>query len=173
QRVRLLLLDVDGVLTDGSIVLNDDGVETKAFSVRDGFAIRCWQRAGGLVGILSGRTSAATQRRAEALGVTLVVQGAEDKVPAFLRLLAETELTADEVCYIGDDLPDLPIILAAGIGATVADGVAAVREHCDWISAAPGGRHAVRELIERLLQARGAWRETLDYYRRPLERDAA
>lgn len=164
QRIRLLLLDVDGVLTDGAITYAGDGREIKTFHVRDGLAIKLWLGAGRKAGIISGRRSEIVRRRAAELGITALVQGAEDKRPAFARLLEEHQLKAEEVCYVGDDLPDVPLIRSAGLGVTVADGCAEARRAARHITRKAGGQGAVREIVELLLQAQGLWADVLDRF---------
>jgi len=156
RRVRLLLFDVDGVLTDASVVIGG-GRETKTFSVRDGAAIS-WARQSGLeIGILSGRPSEATTSRATELGIELVIQEGPNKRDAFTRMLAERAIDAAEVAYMGDDLVDLPVLSRAGLSAAPADAVPEVAELAHWVSTKPGGRGAVREFIELVLKARGEW----------------
>jgi len=157
RKVRMLLLDVDGVLTDGSIVYTSDNREIKGFNVRDGLGIKLWREAGKLVGILSGRDSEVVRRRAAELGIHALVMGADDKRPAFEKMLQEHHLEAGEVCYVGDDLPDLPLIARAGVGVTVADGCEEARLIADYVTSRPGGHGAVREVIELLLKSQGTW----------------
>jgi len=157
ERIRMLLLDVDGVLTDGSVVLLGDGQEIKSFHVRDGTAIVLARREGLDVGLLSGRSSEVTKRRAAELGIDMVTQGETDKGAAFDRILSTTGLAEDEVAFMGDDLLDLPVLRRAGISAAPADAVREVLAEVDWVSHQPGGRGAVRELVEVLLDARGRW----------------
>lgn len=157
RRIRLLLLDVDGVLTDGSVVLLGDGQEIKSFHVRDGTAIVLARREGIQVGLLSGRSSDVTTRRAAELGITLVVQGEMDKGAAFDRILTDAGLDPDEVAFMGDDLLDLPALRRAGLSAAPSDAVREVLAEVHWVSAQPGGRGAVRELVELLLSSRGRW----------------
>jgi 3-deoxy-D-manno-octulosonate 8-phosphate phosphatase (KDO 8-P phosphatase) len=160
RRIRLLLLDVDGVLTDGTVHIHSAGGESKAFSIRDGAAI-VWARAQGLeIGLLSGRASDATSRRAAELGIELVVQG-QDKPALFAGVLQARAIPADAVCYVGDDIQDLPVLAAAGLSAAPADAAPEVRERVHWISRSNGGRGAVREIIEVLLRARGSWETVL------------
>ena len=160
--MRLLLLDVDGVLTDGRIVFDDRGGEAKAFSIRDGAAI-VWARREGIdVGFLSGRPSGATTRRAAELGVQLVAQVGPDKRKAFGDLLAAAGVKDDEVAYMGDDLMDLPVIARVGLSACPADAATEVLARVHWVSGAAGGHGAVRELIELLLKARGRWDAFVD-----------
>lgn len=167
--IRLLLMDVDGVLADGGIIVDSHGEETKRFHVRDGFGIRSWLRVGHHAAILSGRYSRPVAWRARELGVHPVIQGQTDKTSVFRELLRQMELSPSEVCYIGDDLPDLPLILTCGLGATVCDAPPVVRECADWISTTPGGQGAVRELVEFLLDAQGRWDEVIAHYRRPVQ----
>jgi len=167
RHVRLLVLDVDGVLTDGRIILDSEGQETKQFYVRDGSAIKWLIRAGVEVAWLSGRSSPVVARRAQELGVEKVVQGAKQKLPAFRALLRRTDCRAEEVCYLGDDLPDIPVLREAGIACAVADAPAEVKAVCQVVTRAAGGRGAVREVAERILRARGAWNRLLARYLRP------
>ncbi len=156
--IKLLLFDVDGVLTDGSIIVNGDGSESKQFNIRDGAAIVWAQRAGLLVGLLSARLADATSVRANQLGINIVVQGAGDKLAGYQQILAEHGLTDEQVGYMGDDLQDLPVLRRAGFSAAPADAAPEVRAAVHWISASGGGRGAARECIEHLLRAQGTWR---------------
>lgn len=164
-RVRLLVLDVDGVLTDGRIVYADDGTEVKRFHVRDGSGLKFWRDAGKRAAIVSGRSSAAVTRRAAELGVAPVLQAQGDKLPAFERVLAEVGVTAAEVCAVGDDLPDLPVLTRAGLAVAVADACPEVRAVADYVTAAPGGAGAVREAVEWLLKLTGAWERIVASFR--------
>ena len=155
--VQLLLLDVDGVLTDGGVTWSNDGVEHKTFNIRDGLGLRLWQRAGCRAGIVTGRSSHVVQLRAGELGIGIVRQGVEDKLATVAAILAETGLSWEETAFIGDDLPDLPVISRCGAGIAVADACAEVRAAAALVTSLPGGRGAVREAIERLLKARGGW----------------
>jgi 3-deoxy-D-manno-octulosonate 8-phosphate phosphatase (KDO 8-P phosphatase) len=157
RAVRLILLDVDGVLTDGTVGISSDGTESKRFSIRDGAAILWARREGLTVGLLSGRPSAATTRRAAELGIDLVVETGPDKRPAFEQILARLRLAGTDVAYMGDDLLDLPILDKVGLSAAPADAVDEVLGHVNWVSARPGGRGAVRELVELILRARLRW----------------
>ncbi len=156
-QVRLLLFDVDGVLTDGTVSMHEDGGESKQFSIRDGTAIVLAHRAGLLTGILSGRPSGATARRAAQLAMAIVEQGTQEKLVVFERLLAEHHLREAEVAYMGDDLLDLPVLRRVGLSACPADAAQEVHDTVDWVSRFAGGRGAARELIEFVLRARGAW----------------
>jgi 3-deoxy-D-manno-octulosonate 8-phosphate phosphatase (KDO 8-P phosphatase) len=157
SRIELLLLDVDGVLTDGSIVYNDAGAEQKAFHVRDGSGIKFWRQSGKRVAILSGRTSPVIRRRATELGIDPVVEGADEKIIAFRRILKGTGLQPHQVCAVGDDLLDLPVLSNCGIGIAVADAVADLKSIASYVTTAPGGRGAVREAIEWLMRGQGTW----------------
>ena len=157
RRLRLLLFDVDGVLTDGSVVLHPDGYEPKHFFIRDGSGVVLAQRAGLDVGLMSGRTSGATQRRAAELGITIILQGESDKRAAYDRLLAAHGLRDEDVAYMGDDLLDLPVLVRVGLSAAPADAAEDVRNRVHWVSRYDGGRGAAREMIELILRARGRW----------------
>jgi 3-deoxy-D-manno-octulosonate 8-phosphate phosphatase (KDO 8-P phosphatase) len=153
--IRLLALDVDGVLTDGTIYYGNAGEELKAFNIKDGLGIKLLQRAGVTVAIITGRQSDIVSRRARELGITEIVQGREDKREALLELCAKLGLSLSDCAYMGDDLPDLGAIAATGLGLTVADAAAAVAAAAHWQSSVPGGRGAVREACEFILAAKG------------------
>ena len=159
RRVRLVLFDVDGVLTDGVVVMHADGSESKGFHIKDGAAIVWAQRAGVQVGLLSARSSGATTHRAAQLAVRIVRQGVTSKASAFDTILKSSGLTEDAVCYMGDDLLDLPVLERAGLSAAPADAAREVRQRVHWVSEAAGGRGAARELIELVLRAQGRWDE--------------
>jgi 3-deoxy-D-manno-octulosonate 8-phosphate phosphatase (KDO 8-P phosphatase) len=164
SRLKLLLFDVDGVLTDGTVVVHADGSESKPFAIRDGIALVWAQRAGLRVGLLSARFSPTTPHRASQLGITLVAQGVSSKADAYVRLVADLGLTDDEVAYMGDDIVDLAVLARVGLSAAPADAVPEVRERVHWVSAAGGGRGAVRELVELVLRAQQRWQPILDSY---------
>jgi 3-deoxy-D-manno-octulosonate 8-phosphate phosphatase (KDO 8-P phosphatase) len=157
RKIELLVLDVDGVLTDGSISYTSEGVEIKRFHVRDGSGLKFWHLAGKRSAILSGRSSAAVEIRAAELGISTVLQGQAEKLPAFERILKEFGLMADRVCAVGDDLPDLPVLRRAGLSVSVADGCPELRGAADFVTATPGGHGCVREVIEWLLKMQGLW----------------
>lgn len=157
SRIRLLLFDVDGVLTDGVIVMHADGSESKRFHIRDGAAIVWAQRAGLPVGLLSARRSGATEHRAAQLAIRLVSQGIQSKLDGYLQLIRQANVTDEAVAYMGDDLLDLPVLARVGLSAAPADAAPEVRERVDWVSKAAGGRGAVRELIELVLRAQSRW----------------
>jgi 3-deoxy-D-manno-octulosonate 8-phosphate phosphatase (KDO 8-P phosphatase) len=156
RRVRLLVLDVDGVLTDGSLHIGAHGEETKVFHVRDGSGIVAVQRAGITVAIISGRDSPAVTRRAAELGIHHVRQGIRDKRAALEALLDELQLPAEALACVGDDTPDVPMLERAMLAVAVADAHPAARATAHWTTAAAGGHGAVREVCDLLLTARGA-----------------
>jgi 3-deoxy-D-manno-octulosonate 8-phosphate phosphatase (KDO 8-P phosphatase) len=157
DRLKLLLFDVDGVLTDGTILVHGDGSESKQFNIKDGAAMVWAQRAGLRIGLLSARSADATAIRAAQLGLTVVVQGSANKLAGYDQILADHGLRDAEVGYMGDDLQDLPVLRRAGFSAAPADASADVRAAVQWVSASGGGRGAVRECIEHVLRAQGAW----------------
>src|SRR5215210_4542325 len=166
-RVRLLLFDVDGVLTDGVVVMHSDGSESKGFHIRDGAGLVWAQRAGLQVGLLSARSSGATTHRAAQLGIRLVLQGVTSKLDAYGRILRDAGLADEAVAYMGDDLLDLPVLARAGLSAAPADAAPEVRERVDWVSTAMGGRGAARELVEVVLRAQQRWDTVLREYLPP------
>jgi 3-deoxy-D-manno-octulosonate 8-phosphate phosphatase (KDO 8-P phosphatase) len=164
KRVRLLVFDVDGVLTDGIILMHADGTESKGFNIKDGAAIVWAQRAGLTVALLSARSSGATTHRAAQLGVRYVQQGVPSKRDGFDRILRDTGTDAADAAFMGDDLLDLPVLRRAGLSAAPADAAAEVRASVDWVSVAGGGRGAVREFVEMLLRLQGRWAAVLGEY---------
>jgi 3-deoxy-D-manno-octulosonate 8-phosphate phosphatase (KDO 8-P phosphatase) len=164
ERVRILATDVDGVLTDGRIYLASDGTEMKAFHVRDGAGIKYAQRAGLIVAFITGRSSPLVEHRAAELGVTDIFQGAIDKRIPFAELLAKHEIDPGEVCYIGDDLLDIPILSRVGFAVAVADARPEVIEVCHHVTDAAGGGGAMREVVEHLLKIQGQWADILARY---------
>jgi 3-deoxy-D-manno-octulosonate 8-phosphate phosphatase (KDO 8-P phosphatase) len=165
--IELLLVDVDGVLTEGVIAVNDLGVETKHFHVRDGTALSLWRKAGKRAAILSGRRAAAVDVRAAELGIAPVIQGASSKLGPFRALLGDLALTPGQVCYVGDDLADLPVLSAAGLACCPSDAVEEVRRVAQVVTTARGGRGAVREVVELVLKHQGAWDRALAAYLAP------
>jgi 3-deoxy-D-manno-octulosonate 8-phosphate phosphatase (KDO 8-P phosphatase) len=163
-KIRLLLLDVDGVLTDGRIQIDNNGVETKAFDVRDGHGLKLLQRAGFRIGIITGRQSQVVEFRARELGIELLFQGAKDKMVPYREVLDALGLKDEEVAYVGDDLVDLPILRRVGFAATVADGSEEVKPLVHYVTARSGGRGAVRELCDLLLKETGRWSEVTARY---------
>ncbi|HSC23876.1 MAG TPA: HAD family hydrolase [Casimicrobiaceae bacterium] len=164
RRVRLLSCDVDGVLTDGRIYVDDDGREIKAYSSLDGFAMKMLQRSGIVVAWITGSRAPAVVHRATSLGITHVIQNAEDKHDAWQALRGALSVAPEECAHIGDDLPDLPVILRCGLGATVPHAPELLRRRAHYVTRAEGGRGAVREIAELLLAARGALDEVMRAY---------
>lgn len=165
SRIRLLLFDVDGVLTDGIVLMHADGSESKGFHIRDGAAIVWAQRAGIPVGLLSARTSGATTHRAAQLAVRIVAQGVKSKLASYDQILREAALDDAAVAYMGDDLLDLPVISRVGLSGAPADAALEVRQRVDWVSQSGGGHGAVREFIELVLRAQDRWENiTADYF---------
>jgi len=165
QAIELMLADVDGVLTDGRVIVNNQGIETKQFHIRDGMGIRLWQRAGYRFGVVSLRSSQVVKMRAVELDIRIVRQGAADKLVTTQEILAGLALTPQQACYIGDDLPDLPVIRAVGLGVAVGDACAELREASGYVTSVPGGSGAVREVVELILKAQGRWEDVIQQYR--------
>lgn len=162
--VRLLLFDVDGVLTDGRVHVHGDGSESKAFFIRDGIAMVWAQRIGLKVGLLSARTSPTTPHRAAQLGITLVYHGVASKLATYEQILIDEGRSDEEVAYMGDDIVDLAVLRRAGLAAAPSDAVPEVRQAADWTSTAPSGQGAARELIEFILRVQGHWDTILASY---------
>lgn len=162
--IRLAVFDVDGVLTDGRLILGDDGTEYKAFHVRDGLGLVLLREAGIHVAVISGRESRVTAERMAALGIVYVYQNSNDKAETLSRLLARLDLNESQVAYTGDDLIDLPVFGRIGLSIAVADAHPEVRDRADWVTMAAGGRGAAREVCELLLQAQGQWDAVLTRY---------
>jgi len=162
--IELILSDVDGVLTDGAIIYDNQGVESKRFHVRDGHAVKLWKRAGGRFGIVTARNSHIVEVRAAELGVRWVRQGVDNKLATVRQLTAELGLTAPQVAYIGDDLPDLPALRHVGLGVAVADACEEVRQAADHVTIAKGGCGAVREMIELILKSQQRWDDLIKSY---------
>jgi len=154
-KIRLLAFDVDGVFTDGRFYLSDTGVESKAFHTQDGFGIRQVLNAGIVVVVISGRSSAAVAERMSELGIQHVIQGCPDKVAAFDDIITTLDISTRECAYVGDDVPDLPLLQHVGYSIAVANAVPAVHAQCDYSTSASGGFGAVREVCELVLGARG------------------
>jgi 3-deoxy-D-manno-octulosonate 8-phosphate phosphatase (KDO 8-P phosphatase) len=160
--IKLLLLDVDGVLTDGRIIYNDHGMETKEFNARDGLGIKLLMKAGISVAIVTGRASKTLRNRCYNLGITDIY----DEIPDKRALLKDIEnrfnLAADRMAFVGDDLPDLGLMAQVGVAIAVADAHARVRHKADWVTSATGGNGAVREVCETILQAQGVWESMVE-----------
>ncbi len=165
QKIKAIVLDIDGILTDGRIGYGTGSPEEiKFFHVRDGHGIKLAMRAGIAVGVLSGRKSAANNRRAEELGLSFVYEGKKDKLSAFAELLAEQKLQADEVLYMGDDTVDLPVMRQAGVAVTVADAPCYMDTAADFRTRHNGGQGAVREVTDQLLMQSGKWNAVMSRY---------
>lgn len=162
--IKLLILDVDGVLTDGGIVYSDNGSETKVFNVKDGLGIKLLMEAGIHLGVITGRRSKALSDRCKELGVDLIYDGVANKADALNRILERTGFSVEEVACIGDDLPDLALMKRTGLSIAVADAHATLRENADMITSAKGGRGAVREVCEAILKAKGLWESILERF---------
>ncbi len=164
QAIELILTDVDGVLTDGGLIYDNQGIETKRFHVRDGFGVRLWQRAGGRFGLVTSRSSHLVKIRAAELDITVIRQGSQDKLAAVKELLQELQLTPDRVCYIGDDLPDLAAVQYVGVGVAVADACQELQAAADYVTTARGGHGAARETVEVILKAQRRWDDLIQTY---------
>lgn len=163
-KAKLLILDVDGVLTDGRIIMDHKGREIKAFDVRDGHGLRLLMAAGIEVAILTGRNSPVVQKRADDLGILWVRQGVHDKVGAYQEIAREIGITDDDACFVGDDLVDIPLLKRVGIPIVVADGAPEAKRLALYVTQSPGGRGAVREVCDLLLQSQGKWEEVIRRY---------
>ncbi|THB76644.1 MAG: hypothetical protein D6B25_09340 [Desulfobulbaceae bacterium] len=164
EPVKLLLLDVDGVLTDGSLIYSEDGIESKAFNTQDGLGIRLVQKAEVEVGIITARSSKLVARRASELNITHLMQGVSKKFEAYKELLHKRNLKPYQVCYMGDDWIDLPILTKVGFATCPANSVTEVQEHCHFVTARSGGSGAVREVCDILLKSKGVFKSLLQNY---------
>ncbi len=164
QPIELILSDVDGVLTDGGIVLDNQGIETKRFSTHDGLGVRLWQKAGYKFGLISLRSSQIVKMRADELGIEIVRQASGDKLVALQQILEQLGLSCEQTCYLGDDLPDLPVVRAVGLGVAVSDACAELRRAAHYVTAAGGGSGAVRETVEKILKAQRRWDDVIQSY---------
>ncbi len=164
KKIKMLLLDVDGVLTDGKVIYNDQGGEAKSFDIKDGHGLKLLMRCNIDVALITGRKSEALLHRAKDLGITMVYQRILDKIKIYDKILLEKGLTDQEVCYVGDDLVDLPPLRRAGFSVAVADGVDEVREAADYVTQKKGGEGAVREVCELILKAQNRWEEVTRRY---------
>jgi 3-deoxy-D-manno-octulosonate 8-phosphate phosphatase (KDO 8-P phosphatase) len=164
RRVSFVLLDVDGVLTDGKLYSLSDGTEGRAFHVRDGHGIAMARGAGLSFGILSGRASKVVEARSAELGITEVHQGIRDKGARFRQILERLRLSPEAVCYVGDDVVDVPVLRRAGFAVAPADAEESARTASHWVTRAPGGQGAVREVVDLLLRAQGTWNRATEPY---------
>lgn len=165
--VRLVVLDADGVLTDGRLYVAPGGHDGRAFHTRDGFGIRLGQRAGLRFGIISGRDCRVVADRGAELSIEEIHQGESDKPGRLREILDRLQLSEEAVCYIGDDLPDLPVMRRVGLAAAPADAAPEVRSMAHWVTERPGGQGAVREVIELILRASGSWERMIERYAGP------
>jgi len=157
KKIKLLILDVDGVMTNGEIILDDQGRETKNFNVQDGYGIVLFQRAGHKTVLLSARATEAVTARAKDLNIDRVCQDADPKINAYKKLLGDLELKDEQVCFIGDDLPDIEVLQNVGFSVTVPNAVNEVKQIVDHITKREGGQGAIREVVELILKAQGKW----------------
>ncbi len=164
SQIKLVIFDVDGVLTDGSLFLGDDGQEYKAFHSKDGHGMVMLQQSGVMIGIITGRTSEVVRKRMESLGIKHVFQGQKDKLPAYEELKQELSLSDEQVAYVGDDVVDLPVMTKVGLSIAVQDAHALTKEHAHWITPSNGGRGAAREVCEMLMHSQGQLDSALEYY---------
>lgn len=163
-KITLLALDVDGVLTDGTLAINGDGSETKFFNSLDGHGIKMWQRAGLKVALISGRASPPTERRAEQLKIEYVFQDCHDKLPVIEQLADQLGISRENMVFVGDDLTDMPVMRYVGFSVAVANAVDEVKKCADYVTTRPGGGGAVREVIEYILKSSGRWQELMKRY---------
>ena len=165
QPIEILLADVDGVLTDGRVILSNQGIETKQFHIRDGMGVHLWHKAGYRFGVISMRSSQVVKMRAAELDVSIVRQGTVDKLATAMEILVEFGLSPQQACYLGDDLPDVRVIRAVGLGVAVADACAEAREAAAYVTLARGGGGAVREVVELILKAQRRWDDVIQGYK--------
>lgn len=163
-QIRLVIFDVDGVLTDGSLYLGDDGQEYKAFNSRDGHGMKMLQATGVEIGIITGRTSQVVQHRMDGLGIRHVYQGKQEKLPAFEELVAKLGLPPHQVAYVGDDVVDLPVMRRVGLAVAVQDAAPLVKQHAHWTTDHGGGRGAARDVCEMIMRAQGTLDAQLQHY---------
>ena len=164
KQIRLVVFDVDGVLTDGSLYVGDDGEEYKAFNSKDGHGMVMLQHHGVKIAIITGRVSKVVEHRMSELGIQHVFQGRKEKLPAFRELLDLLEISAHNTAYVGDDVVDLPVMTQVGLAIGVQDAHPLVKRHAHWLTASPGGKGAVREVCEMIMDAQGVLDETLNQY---------
>ncbi len=167
RRIELILSDVDGVLTDGTLAFDNQGIEIKRFHIRDGLGVRLWQRAGYRFGIITGRNSQIVKMRAEELGVEIVRQGVDSKLPVAREILEHLQLDMQQLCYIGDDLPDIPLIRAAGLGVAVSDAADEALDSADYTTQVAGGRGAARDVVELILRNQRRWDDLVQRFFSP------
>lgn len=168
QKIKLLILDVDGVLTNNMLIFSNDGQEHKAFNTRDGHGMVLLQKSQVDIGIITGRKSQLVTKRMQDLKVKHVYQGIPDKLPTFLKLVSDLNLSLDEIAYIGDDILDLPILMRIGLSITPADGDGEVKSRVDYISPFNGGNGCVREACEIIMRSQNSWQQHMDFFLRDL-----
>ena len=164
QSIELILSDVDGVMTNGGITYDNQGIETKTFHVRDGMGIKLWQRTGHRFGVITARSSHIVKLRMEELGVDYIRQGTEQKQAAAQQIITELDLQPENVCYIGDDLTDVALMKSVGMSASVVDAAEDVKKMAHYVTKSAGGTGAIRELIEMILKSQKRWNELLQGY---------
>jgi len=164
SRIKLVIFDVDGVLTDGSLFLSDDGQEYKAFNSKDGFGMRLLQESGIEIAIITGRESTLVKLRMQELDVAHVLQGRREKAPALEEVMQKTGYTLEQIAYVGDDVVDLPIMTQVGLSIAVQDARPIVKKHAHWITESPGGRGAGRDVCELILEAHNKWDAIVNRY---------
>jgi 3-deoxy-D-manno-octulosonate 8-phosphate phosphatase (KDO 8-P phosphatase) len=162
KNIKLVIFDVDGVLTDGSIIIGDDGEEYKAFHSRDGHGMKLLQYTGVKIGIITGRTSQVVEHRMNSLGINYVYQGQQVKLPAFEQMLKQLKLTADQCAYVGDDWVDLAVMNRVGLAIAVQDADPVVKKHAHWITPANGGKGAAREVCEFIMEGQGTLQDQIE-----------
>ena len=168
KKIKLLILDVDGVLTDNRLIYSDDGIEHKSFYTRDGHGMVMLQKSAVEIAIITGRKSQLVTNRMHDLKVKHVHQGVPDKLPTFLKLVEDLGLSMDQIAYVGDDILDLPILMRIGFSVAPSDADAEVKPRVDYVSQHPGGRGCVREVCEILMRSQGSWQKHMDFYLRDL-----
>ena len=165
KRIQLLLLDVDGVLTRGDIIYDDDGRQIKIFNVKDGLGLRLVAEAGIKIAVVTGRISMAVKHRCQNLGIEHIFEGVTDKAALLNRISNETGVSVEHMAYVGDDLPDIPIMTRVGVSIAVSDACEVVRQKATMVTQSKGGRGAVREICEAILKAQGQWEQTLERFK--------
>ena len=163
-KIKLLVFDVDGVLTDGSLIMGDDGQEYKAFFSKDGLGMKMLQHTGVKIAVITARTSDVVIHRMKNLGIKHIYQGQLEKLPAFKKILTELDLSPEQVAYVGDDVIDLPVLQQAGLAITVADAHPLVKQYAHWQTPQCGGRGAARDVCELIMQAQGTLEEQFQKY---------
>lgn len=163
-KIKLLVFDVDGVLTDGRLIIGDDGQEYKSFFSKDGLGMKMLQQTGVKIAVITARTSEVVIHRMQSLGIKHIYQGRLEKLPAFEEILAKLNISAEESAYVGDDVIDLPVLLRAGLAITVQDAHPLVKQHAHWQTPQPGGRGAARDVCELIMQAQGTLEAQFEKY---------